>query len=79
MYIYVTLYAPVFNALKRYKFIETVNVCQVLANVILNVVMVRVYGIYGAAIATVLAYTGQAVLFELYFRLKLKGQLFGER
>ena len=78
MYIYVTLYAPVFNALKRYKFIETVNVCQVLANVILNIALIPVLGMYGAAVATVIAYIFQAAAFELYFRLKLKALLFGK-
>ncbi len=79
MYMYTLFYAPVFNALKEYKFIQMVNVVQVLINVVLNIALIPVLGMYGAAVATVIAYICQAVAFELYFRLKLKRQLFGER
>jgi len=54
-------------------------VVQVSINVVLNIALIPVLGMYGAAVATVIAYICQAVAFELYFRLKLKRQLFGER
>ena len=79
MYMYTLFYAPVFNALKEYRFIHTVSVVQVSINVVLNIALIPVLGMYGAAVATVIAYICQAVAFELYFRLKLKRQLFGER
>lgn len=78
MYTYTGFYAPVFNALKEYKFIQTVNVVQVSINVVLNIALIPVLGIYGAAVATVIAYICQAAAFELYFRLKLKALLFGK-
>ena len=72
MYLYTIFYVPVFNALKRYKFIHIVNVIQILLNLGLNIILVPRYGISGAAIATVTAYIFHAAIVALYFQLKLK-------
>ena len=58
--------------LEKYKFIHLTNVVQVLLNVILNIVLIPIYGMIGAAVATVIAYACKAIMFEIYFRLKIK-------
>jgi len=70
--LHAVLYAPIINALKKYKFTQTVNTLQVVLNVILNLLLVPRMGLTGAAIATVFAYFCQAAIIEIYFRLKLK-------
>lgn len=70
--LHAVLYAPILNALKKYKFTQTVNTLQVVLNVILNLLLVPRMGLIGAAIATVFAYFCQAAIIEIYFRLKLK-------
>ena len=77
-YMHTGFYGPIFNALKKYKFIYTVNVVQVSINVVLNIALIPLLGIYGAAIATVIAYACQAAMYELYFRLKLKKRIFAQ-
>ncbi len=70
--LHATLLAPILNALKKYKFTQTVSMIQVALNVILNLLLVPAMGLRGAAIATVVAYCSQAVIIEIYYRYKLK-------
>jgi len=70
--LHVVLYAPILNAMKKYRFTQTVNMLQVILNVILNLVLVPSMGLKGAAVATVVAYWFQSVIIEIYFRVKLK-------
>ncbi len=72
MMLHVILYAPVLNALKRYRFAQSGNAIQVLLNLVLDLVLVPRMGIHGAAIATSFAYFVHAVIIEIYFRLELK-------
>jgi O-antigen/teichoic acid export membrane protein len=65
-------YAPILNALKKYKFTQTLNVIQLLLSVLLALLLVPVMGMVGAAVATVLAYFCQVVIIETYFRARLK-------
>ncbi len=70
--LYTTFYEAILYALKSYKFTQTVNLFQVLLNLLLDVILVPVMGISGAAAATVFAYLCRAVIIEVYFRLKLR-------
>jgi len=70
--LYNVFYIPILNVLKRYKVSQSINVIQVIINVILNVILIPLLGLYGAAVATAVAYLCKAVFYELYFRLKLK-------
>jgi len=70
--LHVVLYAPILNALKKYRVTQTVTTLQVAVNVILNLVLVPKMGLTGAAVATVVAYCFQSVIIEIYFRLRLK-------
>jgi len=70
--LYNSFYIPIINALKEYKFNVTVNAIQVFLNVFLNVLLVPVIGLLGAAVGTTLAYFCETVMFEVYFRIKLK-------
>ncbi len=69
--VYTSLYKPVLDALKEYKFTHTVNVIQVLLNLLLDVLLVPSMGILGAAVATVVACIVKLITYELYFRVKV--------
>jgi O-antigen/teichoic acid export membrane protein len=69
--LYTTFYMPVFNALKRYKFTQSILLFQVLLNLLLDLLLVPLMGMLGAAVATVIAYFCWAVAVEIYFRAKL--------
>jgi len=73
--LYSVFYYPILNALKAYKVAQTVNLLQVLLNLVLDVVLVPLLGLTGAATATAVAYLGQAILFETYLRRRLKTML----
>ncbi len=73
--LHVILYAPVMNALKRYRFAQTGNAVQVLLNLLLDLILVPRMGIRGAAVATTLAYFCHAVMIEIYFQVKLRRAL----
>jgi len=70
--LYTVFYIPVLNCLKRYRFHQTVNVFQVLLNVALDILLVPIIGALGAAVATTIGYFCQAVVFEIYFRVRLR-------
>jgi len=72
MILYNSFYYPIFEALKRYKFIVAVDIVQIFLNVLLNLLLVPKIGAVGAAVATILAYLCTTALFEAYFRIKLK-------
>lgn len=69
---YSAFFNPIFHALKRYKFPQIVNVIQIFGNVLLNLILVPKMGIYGAAIATTIAYSCRAIIYEIYFRKQIK-------
>ncbi|MGA2915005.1 MAG: polysaccharide biosynthesis C-terminal domain-containing protein [Sedimentisphaerales bacterium] len=70
--LYNIFYEVVFNSLKKYKVTQTVNVLHVLLNLILNIVLVPIMGIKGTAVATVISYAARVVIYETYFRTKIK-------
>jgi O-antigen/teichoic acid export membrane protein len=70
--LYSIFYDPILHSLKKYKFTQSVNVVQVLLNLVLDFVLVARIGMLGAAIGTVLAYFFRAATMEIYFRVKLK-------
>jgi O-antigen/teichoic acid export membrane protein len=72
----VVLYSPVFNAMKAYKFIQTVNILHALGNFILNIILIPIFGMTGAAITVAISYTIRMIAFEWYFRRKLKKMIF---
>jgi O-antigen/teichoic acid export membrane protein len=73
--LYIVFYETVLYVVKKYKFIQIVNLTHVSLNLLLDVLLVPVMGMMGAAIATVIAYFCRVVIIETYFRLSLKRQL----
>jgi len=71
--LYVIFYDPILNALKKYKFAQTVTLLQLLLNLFLDLLLVPVMGIYGAAVATVIAYFCRMIIYEIYFRKRIRG------
>lgn len=71
-HLYSVLYYPLFNALKRYKYIQIAYVVQVLLNLALDIIFVSRFGLLGAAFATTISYFVISMVHELYFRNQCK-------
>jgi O-antigen/teichoic acid export membrane protein len=74
--LYNTFYIPLLNALELYKFSQTAAVVVMLFKVCANILLVIKYGLYGAAAGTVLSYLFTTLIYESYYRLKMKKLLF---
>ena len=72
---YSTFYSLLLQVTKGYRFLQVVNVVQVLLNLALDVVLVTRMGMLGAAVATVIAYLCRAVILEVHFHLRLRARL----
>ena len=70
--LYNSFYIPILNALKEFKFNVIVNIIQSILSIALSVFLVSRFGILGAAVATTIAYFFTTVVFEAYYRIKLK-------
>jgi O-antigen/teichoic acid export membrane protein len=70
--LYNTFYLPLVNAMKLYKFFQTANVVHMIIKVGLNVVLIPLYGFYGAAIGTVISYFCITAIYESYYQIKIK-------
>jgi O-antigen/teichoic acid export membrane protein len=74
--LYNTFYIPLLNALQLYKFSQTAAVAVMLFKVCTNILLVIRYGLYGAAAGTVLSYLFTTLIYESYYRLKMKKMIF---
>ena len=72
VFLHTAMYGPLFGALKIYKFQQIVAVSHLIVNMILSLLLIPRFGLTGAAIATVLSYFYLAIVFEYYYRKKLK-------
>jgi O-antigen/teichoic acid export membrane protein len=72
MILYLTFYIPLINALELYRFSQTTNVVLMAVKVALNTVLVLKYGFYGAAAGTVASYLCMMIIYESYYRFKMK-------
>jgi len=70
--LYNVFYIPLMNALKLYKFTQTTNVAQMALKLLLSAVLVPLYGLYGAAAGTVASYFFAVVVFESYYRIRMR-------
>lgn len=66
-HLYIVFYIPLFNSMKKYKFIQTVNIIQIIINIFLDIILVSKMGIVGAAIATTTGYFVTLILYERYY------------
>ena len=72
VFLYTAMYGPIFGALKIYKFQQIVALTHLGVNMILSLLLIPRFNIVGAAIATVLSYFYLAIVYEYYYRKKLK-------
>ncbi len=72
---YSMFYDPIFDSLKRYRFIQTATIACVAFNLLLDYILVMRIGYTGAAVATALTYFLFAVIKEVYFRTRCKNAL----
>lgn len=70
--LYSAFYVPILHALERYRFSQSMDAVQALVNVLLDLVFVPRMGMYGAAVATVTAYCCRTIIFEIYFRKRIR-------
>ncbi len=70
--VYLRLYDPVFHAMKKYKFTQSVRIAAVVINLALDVFFIQRFGFIGAAIATSITYAAMALMNEIYFRMICK-------
>jgi O-antigen/teichoic acid export membrane protein len=75
VFLYTVMYFPILGAMKLYKFLQVINITQVIINIILSVLLIPKYGILGAAIAVVISYIYFAIATELYYRHSIKNIL----
>jgi O-antigen/teichoic acid export membrane protein len=75
MILYLTFYIPLLNALELYRFSQTASIVIMVVKVALNTLLVLAYGFYGAAVGTVISYLFAAIIYEFYYRIKLKKML----
>ena len=73
--VYSTFYNVIYDAAKRYKLLQTLNIVQVLINILLNLLLVPIMGIAGAATATIISYFIKALVLELDFSIRLRKTL----
>jgi O-antigen/teichoic acid export membrane protein len=66
--LYNIFYEAVFYAQKKYRVIQFVNILHALLNLILDIVLVPIMGIKGAAVAAVVGYASRTIIYEVYFR-----------
>lgn len=74
--LYNTFYIPLLNALQLYRFSQTTNIVLMVIKVVLNILLVQRYGLYGAAVGTVISYLCATTIYEGYYRVKMKKLLF---
>lgn len=72
IFLHTAMYGPLFGALKIYKFQQIVAVTHLIVNLILSLMLIPRFGSTGAAIAIVLSYFYLAIVYEYYYRKKLK-------
>jgi O-antigen/teichoic acid export membrane protein len=73
--LYGIFYLPLFNALKMYRYIQTITISQVVLTTVLNLVLTPHYGYKGAVTATVLGYVFRISAMEACFRLVVRKKL----
>ncbi len=62
------IYDPLFNALKLYRFLQLASIFMVVVNVGLNLLLIPIWGVYGTAISTAIAYIAASILYEWRYR-----------
>jgi O-antigen/teichoic acid export membrane protein len=72
LFLYSTFYTPILHALERYKFSQSMDAVQAFVNILLDIVLIPRMGMYGAAVATVIAYFCRTAVFEIYFRKRVR-------
>lgn len=73
--LYGIFYQPLFNALKMYRYLQTISISHVVLTTVLNLVLIPNYGYKGAAAATVFGYVLKVSAMEVCFRLVARKKL----
>ena len=66
--LYQSFYTALFDAHERYKFTQITYVIMVVVNLGLDLLLIPIFGITGAAYATVMAYITSALLYTIHFQ-----------
>jgi O-antigen/teichoic acid export membrane protein len=65
-------YNPLYNVLKRYRYLQMMNIVQIVLNIALGIALVLVWGLIGVAVATTMSYLMRLIVDEIYFHKKVK-------
>ncbi len=68
-------YNPLYNVLDKYKYLQIMNIFQIILNIILGIALILVMGILGVALATTISYFARVVVDEIYFNVKVKKEI----
>ncbi|MDA3855128.1 MAG: polysaccharide biosynthesis C-terminal domain-containing protein [Candidatus Woesearchaeota archaeon] len=68
-------YNPLYNVLKRYKYLQIMNVFQIILNIGLGIWFVVSFGLLGVAWATTISYFARTFVDEVYFWKKVRKEL----
>lgn len=59
-------YIPIINSLEKYKFTQITNVLAILINLTLNILLIKKFGIFGAALSTTFAYLFVLISYSIF-------------
>ncbi len=68
-------YNPMYNVLKKYKYLQLMNIVQIIINITLGIIFILQFGLLGVAAATTISYLFRLIIDEVYFHTKIKHTL----
>ncbi len=68
-------YNPLYNVLKRYRYLQLMNMFQIILNIGLGILFILKFGLIGVAWATSISYLARTIVDELYFHIVVKNSL----
>ena len=72
---YFALFYTIFlNTNKKYKILQIMNMLRAILNIFLDIVFIKIFGIYGPAIGTVLSIVIVFIILAIYSERKIKRQ-----
>ena len=76
---FVLFYTIFLNTVKKYKVLQTVNIFRAIINILLDIILIQYFGIYGPAIGTIISIIIFALILSLYSEPKINKLYFKSR
>jgi O-antigen/teichoic acid export membrane protein len=68
-------YLPLFHVVKKYRLANIILITQLITNITLDIIFIRYWGIFGAALATTIGYLVYVIIIKIAFESKIKKTL----